>query len=605
MKNIAAPILVSALIAFSCSGNRGHTSALRNFTNCDELKSYLSQAFTPQENQNGTLSVSQPTYSTTNNVEKDASEAGTGLEEGDIVKAVDNRLISIKGFKINVFNIADPENIRLETSLDLSNEAVTPAETIVTKTRLIVIGKTSDYESYNQDSTHKPDEPSFQTKVFVVNISDPKEPVITKRLSLTSEYSESRISADGNRLIIVSSITTNGWEYSKRRSDTLIDASLGLIRENKTAKTSPLCECQAVAYLDEQRPYRSDVITTSHVHSIDLTTDNPNLKHELSFLGAAPKLRATAEAFLFAFNTNSAGENNSYYSNQPQKGDQTYLALAIDADKKNLKVIAQGTVEGRVSEQFNMEATREIIHVFTSINDGNHIAPTGNRLTTLKVSSPDLTVINRIDGIGKDEFLFSTVFADKMAFAVTFKKTDPFFVIDLSNPLEPLLRGELKITGHTRQLKMLAPDTILAIGREADDQGEFALYDEVHVSLYGIDSDQNPYLIQRELFGSRESRCDAAGTGWWSIGDQGYKSYLYDAKEERLLLPMEIKGTASIHLLKLSDSSITLEGLVTHTSYIDRVLRVGDYYFAISESEISSHAISNPLVTVGALSISN
>jgi uncharacterized secreted protein with C-terminal beta-propeller domain len=36
-----------------------------------------------------------------------------------------------------------------------------------------------------------------------------------------------------------------------------------------------------------------------------------------------------------------------------------------------------------------------------------------------------------------------------MAYVVTFKKTDPLFAIDLSQPLEPKMLGELKVPGFS------------------------------------------------------------------------------------------------------------------------------------------------------------
>lgn len=605
MRNHLFALLGIASLLLACSGGEREReyARLKTFGNCGELQSYVAKALQPPDTTGGQESTDYPRIvKSAPLVSQNDSAFPSTLEEGNTVNVFDNRLVSLQGNKILVLNIQEPANIKNEAVIDLSAEKMALIETIYKNNRLIVIGRNLNYRYPYYDSNPREEnkEDPFQTKILVINMIEPSHPKIIKRLWLTSGYSESRVSADNTRLFIVSSIETLYWE--KQDPELPVTKTLGLQKEEENSEPKPLCKCEDVIYLDQGTPSFGTSIATTHVHSLDLTRDEPLLKNELSFLGQQPKLRATTETFLFAFTLNP---HAVAYMNFPQAGDRTYLALATDENHSGLNIIAEGTVEGTVSEQFNMQATKEIVHVFTSINDSGHIAPSGNRLTTLRVKGDALTEVSRLDGLGHDEFLFSTIFGNQMAFAVTFKKTDPFYVIDLANPLKPILRGELKITGHTRQLQIVSPDTVLAIGREADDYGDFALYDEIHVSLYGITKNQEPYLIQRELFGSRESRCDAAGEGWWSIGDQGYKAYLYDSKAERLLLPMTIAKSSMVRIFRLSHRKIVSEGLFTHASYITRVLQVGNHYFAVSDSEVSSHAVSNPSAKVGSLNISN
>ena len=58
---------------------------------------------------------------------------------------------------------------------------------------------------------------------------------------------------------------------------------------------------------------------------------------------------------------------------------------------------------------------------------------------------------------------------------ITFENTDPLFVVDLSNPSEPKLLGNVEITGFSSQLVPVDENTILGIGEESitDKNGDF------------------------------------------------------------------------------------------------------------------------------------
>ena len=65
-------------------------------------------------------------------------------------------------------------------------------------------------------------------------------------------------------------------------------------------------------------------------------------------------------------------------------------------------------------------------------------------------------------------------FFDSFAFAVTFERIDPFYVIDFSeNPEVPSVKGELEILGFSEYLHPITSNnTILAaVGQLADENG--------------------------------------------------------------------------------------------------------------------------------------
>ena len=90
-------------------------------------------------------------------------------------------------------------------------------------------------------------------------------------------------------------------------------------------------------------------------------------------------------------------------------------------------------------------------------------------------------------------------------FVVTFKKTDPLFVFDLSNPRAPKQLGELKIPGFSTYMHMLDDDHLLTIGYDADDHGDFAYFDGVLLQIFDVTDLTDPKLVHKEMIGTRGS----------------------------------------------------------------------------------------------------
>ncbi len=71
---------------------------------------------------------------------------------------------------------------------------------------------------------------------------------------------------------------------------------------------------------------------------------------------------------------------------------------------------------------------------------------------------------------------------------VTFRQTDPFYTVDLSDPERPTLLGELKIPGFSTYLHDVGDDLILGVG---------SLDGAPAVSLFDVRSLRSPKLLVR------------------------------------------------------------------------------------------------------------
>ena len=92
-----------------------------------------------------------------------------------------------------------------------------------------------------------------------------------------------------------------------------------------------------------------------------------------------------------------------------------------------------------------------------------------------------LEIIGSIDNIAEGEEIYSVRFIDATCYLVTFEQIDPFFVIDLENPENPEILGELKIPGYSTYLHPYDENHIIGIGKE-DNNVKLSLFNVIDVT---------------------------------------------------------------------------------------------------------------------------
>lgn len=168
-----------------------------------------------------------------------------------------------------------------------------------------------------------------------------------------------------------------------------------------------------------------------------------------------------------------------------------------------------GVVKGRVLNQFAMDEMDGYLRIATTTG---HV-PSPDVHSTLSVlieKKGKLSTVGMVDHIAPTEDIRSVRFNGDLGFVVTFKKTDPLFVIDLSAPTDPQIKGELKIPGFSTYMHLMDDEHLLTIGYDADDQGSFAWFTGIQLQIMDVSDIADPKLIHKEVIGSRGSTSDAA-----------------------------------------------------------------------------------------------
>ena len=179
----------------------------------------------------------------------------------------------------------------------------------------------------------------------------------------------------------------------------------------------------------------------------------------------------------------------------------------------------EGAVRGEVGwdKQFRLSEYDGHLRVVTSaygdyLNLGSNFENDfTHSIHTLAIENDHLRAVATLPNeahpkrIGKPgEKLYSARFFKDKAYLVTFKKVDPFYVIDLSDAAQPQLLGELEMPGYSSYLQPIGDDLILGIGKDAKGgDGTFAWFQGVKIGLFDVSSPTEPVLVNEYILGKR------------------------------------------------------------------------------------------------------
>ena len=241
----------------------------------------------------------------------------------------------------------------------------------------------------------------------------------------------------------------------------------------------------------------------------------------------------------------------------------------ISISDGNIEYKAQGDVPGFVNNQFSLSEYDGHLRVsttlqgwmirsyFSSIESQNNVY----------VLDMDLEIVGSIEDLAPGEQIYSTRFIGDTCYLVTFRQIDPFFVIDLSNPTNPEVLGELKIPGFSTYLHPYDNTHIIGIGRNGSN---------VKISLFEVTDPRNPIeLSNYEIINSDNN------WGWSeSIALYEHKAFLFDKEKNLLVIPAGMYYKQSAYVFDISiDDGIIFSGNISHDYEIEQESEEEYYYW--------------------------
>jgi hypothetical protein len=257
---------------------------------------------------------------------------------------------------------------------------------------------------------------------------------------------------------------------------------------DEAAASGPSCSDLYASEVADGGAYTSIV-------SVDMT--NPGPVKAATIISRPGAVYASSDALYMAVPHAWGGEDLS-----------TIHKFRISEHAGQTKYLASGRVEGRALNQFAMDEKDGFLRIATTHSH----APSPDAVSFMTVLAEDqdeLVKVGQVDGIAPTEDIRSVRFDGTRAFIVTFKKTDPLFAFDLSNPTAPQKLGELKIPGFSTYMHMLDENHLLTIGYDADDHGDFAYFDGVMLQIFDVSDMTAPALAHKHIIGTRGSSSEA------------------------------------------------------------------------------------------------
>jgi len=127
-------------------------------------------------------------------------------------------------------------------------------------------------------------------------------------------------------------------------------------------------------------------------------------------------------------------------------------------------------VDGWVNDRFSMSDYEGNLRIGTTRGGwwGEGIS---NQLAVLSEGDGKLVEVGKLTGLAPGERIYSMRFDRDRGYMVTFRRTDPLFTLDLRDPANPQVAGELIVNGFSTYIHLLGTDRLLTIGRSADTTG--------------------------------------------------------------------------------------------------------------------------------------
>jgi hypothetical protein len=183
--------------------------------------------------------------------------------------------------------------------------------------------------------------------------------------------------------------------------------------------------------------------------------------------------------------------------NQEERNWQNTQIQVFDLSQQDpLVALPVLNVPGQVPSEFHLSVKSNAESKHLRVVYGPEHRQHGSTLAIYNL--PDMALVGDISAIAPGEDLFATRFVDNRAFVVTFERTDPLWVIDLSNPKSPSILGELHVPGWSEKM-FFHDDRLFAVGIDDQplDNEENRRVQRVALSLFDVKDPTQPALINR------------------------------------------------------------------------------------------------------------
>jgi len=557
-------------IAMLCTKVEYGTATLNRFKSYEELKEFLQRErvylyypYLPFVRSFGlqTLNAMEGVDYSKTNIQVE------GVDEADVVKTDGEYIYVISSQKVIIVKAYPAEEAAVLSRITVNG---TLEQLFINGDRLVVF-----YESGGSEA---------KTCINIYDISDRANPMLKNEIAVDGQYFSSRMIGDYVYVVIRKTALLNEGEVS-----------LPKIYSNDG--------CRVILATDIYYSNISDsgyIFTT--IVTVNIFEDTQKPKDETILSGWTTCIYVSLENIYLAI------------------GDYDKTVLhRIHMENGEISIVADGEVTGYVLDQFSMDEHEGYFRIATTsqmTSFPEESSPILHLQNNVYILNMDLDTVGKLESIAPGEDIRSVRFMGDICYLVTFRKIDPLFVINLSDPYSPKILGELEITGYSDYLHLYDENHVIGVGKEtiAAEEGDFSWYQGVKISLFDVTDMTNPEELAKYEIGDR-------GTDTPVLND--HKAFLFDREKNLLVLPVLVAKVnegqypngvpppytygeyvwqgAYIFTISLElEEKIMLRGTITHiengnlhnaSNYVTRALFIGDVLYTISESKIKMNSL--------------
>ena len=563
-----------------------------------------------------------------------------GVDEGDIVETDGKYLYVLGDTDVTIIDVHDADGMQVTSRVDVAGR---PFAEYLIGDRLTVLSREWAEPRWDQpiitfsaEGFRNTAEPTLT--VSVIDVSDRQAPTLVDQTELDGSYVDSR--AIGESVYVLSS------------NDFVLPGPMLIPVSDEDVELGSLEQLEDLRYLpypDEGYVYETQEQYLDRIqgHVLDLSlprfvasgpegqvadsglliepTDvyQPGSSHDTNLLsvvvfdvgdvqpGPASSVGVPVHSSARAYVSPESLYVFNYSSGWWDETEETsILKFDLDHEDRSVELSATGSVPGSILNQFSVDEYEGYLRVATTSGragrwDGLGL---GNNVFVLRQDGQTLETFGQLENLAAEEQIYSVRFMADRAFVVTFRTVDPLFAIDMSDPADPQVKGELKIPGFSNYLHAIDEDHLIGIGRHADEQT--GLFADPQVSLFAVGDLTNPELLDRYTLDTGR----AGGVN--AVPDHHAVAYYPEHQVLTVSIPApdsigSYYGANDLWVFKIDTSAVgnsnpqpsdlRLLGRIEHDRSVRRSVRIGDELFAVSPDSLTVHDIFDPQTQLGEL----
>lgn len=516
---------------------------------------------------------------------KEYSETNTqveGVDEADVVKTDGKYIYYLTNRKLTITDVNDSSNIIATSDINFENDEFYPQEIYLRGDRVVVIGTTSVKKEKDEEKEYYVSSYTTYTVAKVYNLEEKTNPKEERTVQIEGTYLSSRMI--GDNIYLISNKYIDAYLCKKYKATKLNEEDF----KPTYSDTSESDELKCIDY--DCIYYIPEFEDTSYLNIVAFDITKNETANIESYLGAGSQIySSTTNLYITKVKYDYETKRSDYELNT-----EIYKFKLEDASCTFVKT---GTVPGSVLNQFSMDEKDGYFRIATTNSESWDTEDDTNNLYVL---NENLEIVGKVEGLAPGEKIYSVRFMGNRAYMVTFVQTDPLFVIDLSNPTNPKVLGELKIPGYSKYLHPYDETHLIGIGEDTKvvnyGYGDIVTTDGMKMSLFDVTDPTNPTEMYTVKIGDK---------GTYSEILYNHKALLFSKEKNIIAFPISITEDdynvtfqgAIVYDISLEEG-FKLKGKISNTANdidryygrysVERIIYIKDTFYTLSQNLIKA-----------------